>query len=165
MESVIRINGSKKPLVFGLSGLLLLTAAWADVNPSGHNSYHVIVKRNLFGLRPTATATSLTTTSAPQQVDVKFTGIFSEGTRKEVLLVIPPPPGKSDKNPQYLTMRETETQGDIQVLEINDKENTVKIINAGTPVMLTFKENGFTTPIAAVMPGNPLTTRGHPASR
>src|SRR5207247_10776443 len=53
-------------------------------------------------------------------------------------------------------MRKHETQGDIQVLEIDDKENTVKIVNAGIPAVLTFKENGYPTPTMAAMPGNPL---------
>src|SRR5439155_6110842 len=119
-------------------------------------------ERNPFGLKPAQVLPPVTNTPPPQKVDVKFTGIFSKGTRKEALLVIPRPPGKSDKSPQYLTLRENETQGDIQVLEMDDKENTVKIVNAGVTAVLTFKENGYTTPTAAAMPGNPLMPRGVP---
>ena len=162
MEYVTRMNWSKKQLVFGLGGLLLATAARGDVNPPGDNSYHVVVERNPFGLNPPKAVLPPTNAPPPVKVDVKFSGIYSKGTRKEAFLVIPPTPGKLDKSPQYLTMRENETQGDIQVLEIDDKENTVKIVNAGTPVVLTFKENGFTTPTAAAMPGNPLMPRGVP---
>ena len=163
MEYVKRMNWSKKQLVFGLGGLLLATAARGDVNPPGDNSYHVFVERNPFGLNPPKPVLTPTNAAPPVKVDVKFSGIYSKGTRKEVFLVIPPTPGKPDKSPQYLTMRENETQGDIQVLEINDKENTVKILNAGTPVVLTFKENGL-TPIAATMPGNPLMPHGVPGA-
>jgi len=160
----MRMNWSKKQLVCGLSGLVLATVAWGDVNPPGDNAYHVFVERNPFGLNPPKPVPVVTNTVPVQKVDVKFSGIFTKGTRKEALLVIPAAPGKSDKNPQYLTLRENETQGDIQVLEIDDKENTVKIVNAGTPVVLTFKDNGNQTPIAAAMPGSPLVPRGVPGA-
>ena len=162
MEYVKRMNWYKKPMVFGLGGFLLATAARGDGNPSGDNVYHVVVERNPFGLSPPKVALPPTNAVPAQKMDVKFSGIFSKGSRKEALLVIPPPPGKSDKSPQYLTLRENETQGDIQVLEIDDKENTVKIVNAGITAVLTFKDNGFTTPTAAAMPGNPLMPRGVP---
>src|SRR5207247_5404642 len=106
-----------------------------------------------------------TNTPPPVKSDVKFTGITVDKVGgKKAWLVVPPPPNSRTQNPQYLSMRENETQGDIQVLEIDDKENTVKIVNAGTPVVLTFKENGFTTPTAAAMPGNPLMPRGVPGA-
>ncbi len=163
MEYVIRMNWSKKPLVFGLGGFLLATAAWGDVNPSGDNAYHVFVERNPFGLRPLQVVPPVTNTPTTQKSDVKFTGITSDrSSGKKAWLVVPPPPNNRTQNPQYLSMREGETQGDIQVLEIDDKENTVKIVNAGTTAVLSFKENGFTTPTAAAMPGNPLMPRGIP---
>jgi len=165
MEYVIRMNWSKKPLVFGLGGFLLATAAWGDVNPSGDNAYHVVVERNAFGLNPPRPVVQQPTNPPAVKVDVKFTGITSDSSGgKKAWLVVPPPAGKSDKNPQYLTLRENETQGDIQVLEINDKENTVKIVNAGITTVLSFAENGFATPTMAAMPGNPLMPRGVPGA-
>jgi hypothetical protein len=163
MEYVMRMNWSKKQLMFGLGGLLLSPAAWGDVTPPGDNSYQVVVVRNAFGLKPIQTTPPVTNTPPPQKVDVKFTGITSDKSGKKAWLVVPPPPNNRTQNPQYLSMRENETQGDIQVLEIDDKENTVKIVNAGTPVVLTFKENGM-TPTAAAMPGNPLMPHGVPGA-
>src|SRR5205814_267870 len=37
-----------------------------------------------------------------------------------------------------------------------------KIVNAGIPAVLTFKENGYPTPAMAAMPGNPLIPHGVP---
>jgi len=151
-------------LVFGLGGLLLATAAWGDVTAPGDNAYHVVVERNAFGLKPPQVLPPVTNTPPAQKVDVKFTGITSDKSGKKAWLVVPPPPNNRTQNPQYLSMREGETQGDIQVLEIDDKENTVKIVNAGTTSVLTFKENGFTTATAAAMPGNPLMPQGAPGA-
>src|SRR5437867_6793929 len=162
MEYVKRMNWSKKPLVFGLGGLLLTTVAWGDANPPGDDSYHVFVVRNAFGLRTYLPPVQQPTNPPAQKVDVKVTGITSDRSGKKASLVVPPPPNNRTQNPQYLSLREQETQGDIQVLEIDDKENTVKIVNAGTTSVLTFKENGYTAPTASAMPGNPLTPRGVP---
>jgi len=158
------MNWYKKPMVFGLGGFLLVTAARGDVNPPGDNVYHVVVERNAFGLSPPKTNAPVTNTPPPVKLDIKFTGITSDSSGKKAWLAIPPSPNNRTANPQYqyLTMREQETQGDIQVLEIDDKENTVKIVNAGITAVLTFKDNGFTTPTAAAMPGNPLMPRGLP---
>jgi hypothetical protein len=164
MEYVRRMNWSKKPLGFALGGLLLAAAAWADVNRPGDNAYHVVVERNPFGLNPPKPVPIVTNTPPVQKSDVKFTGITVDRFGKKAWLVVPPPPNNRTQNPQYLSMREQETQGDIQVLEIDDKENTVKIVNAGTPVVLTFKENGYATPTAAAMPGNPLAPHNIPGA-
>ena len=154
MEYIKRMNWTDKPLVLGLGGLLLTTAAWADVNPAD-NAYQVFVERNPFGLKPPQVIVQPTNTPPPVKMDVKFTGITIDRMGKKAWLVVPPPPNNRTQNPQYLSMREQETQGDIQVLEIDDKENTVKIVNAGTPAVLTFKDNGYATPTMAAMPGNP----------
>ena len=152
----MRMNWSKKPLGLGLGGLLLATAARGDVTPSGDNSYHVVVERNAFGLRPPPPPVQQLTNPPAQKLDVKFTGITSDSSGKKAWLVVPPPPNNRTQNPLYLSMREHVTQGDIQVLEIDDKENTVKIVNAGIPAVLSFKENGYPTPAMAALPANPL---------
>jgi len=164
MEYNKRMNWTDKPLVLGLGSLLLTTAAWGDVNPPGDNAYHVFVDRNPFGLKPPQAVVQPTNTPPPVKTDVKFTGITIDRMGKKAWLVVPPPPNNRTQNPQYLSMREQETQGDIQVLEIDDKENTVKIVNAGTPAVLTFKDNGYATPTMAAMPGNPLMPHGVPGA-
>ena len=162
MEYVTRMNWSRKPLVFGLGGLVLATAAWGDVNPPGDNLYHVVVERNAFGLNPPRPVVQQPS-NPPVKVDIKFTGItVDKAGGKKAWLVVPPPPNNRTQNPQYLSMREQETQGDIQVLEIDDKENTVKVLNAGIPAVLTFKENGYATPTMAAMPGTALMPHGIP---
>src|SRR6185436_12361256 len=147
----------------GLGGLLLASGARGDVNPPGDNTYHVVVERNPFGLSPPKAAPPVTNPPPLVKVDVKFTGITSDKSGgKKAWLVVPPPPNNRTQNPQFLSMREGETQGDIQVLEIDDKENSVKIVNAGVQAVLTFKDNGYATPTMAAMPGNPTMPHGIP---
>ena len=80
---------------------------------------------------------------------------------KKAWLVIPPSPGPGkSSNPQYLSIPEHEKQGDIEVLEINEKESTVKILNAGVPAELNFKDNGLPTPAAMPVPAAPINPHG-----
>jgi hypothetical protein len=160
MEYVKRVNWAAKFLLIGLGGLMLAERTRANSNNGlADNFYRVIVDRNPFGLQPPrVNPPTVPTNKPPDKVDVKFTGITSDSTGKKAWLVIPTPPNKRDQHPQYLSLREQESQGDIQVLEIDDKENTVKIANAGSTVVLTFKDHGFPTPtmVAMAMPGNVL---------
>jgi hypothetical protein len=164
MEYVMRVNLIKKPFVLGLGSVLLVASAEGDVKPPGDNPYHVVVERNAFGLSPPKVAPPVTNAPPQQKSDVKFTGITVDRSGKKAWLVVPPPPNNRTQNPQFLSMRENETQGDIQVLDIDDKENTVKILNAGTTSVLTFKDNGYTAPTMAAMPGNPLMPHGVPGA-
>ena len=98
MEYLMRMNWSKKHLVFGLGGLVLATAAWADVNPSGDNAYHVFVERNPFGLSPPKVVLPPTNTPPPVKSDVKFTGITVDKVGgKKAWLVVPPPPKRQQR--------------------------------------------------------------------
>ena len=162
MDYVKRMNRVEKSLACGLGGLLLARVVCADVSEATADRYQVIVERNGFGLKPPPLVTPPATNAPPVKSDVKMTGITSNFAGRKVWLMIPPGPGRKD--PQYLSIPEHETQGDIQVLEINEKESTVKILNAGVAVTLNFKENGLPTPAALPLPGNPATPYGAPGA-
>ncbi len=123
----------ERRLALWLGGILLAAAARADESEPATNPYQVIVERNAFGLRPMPTITALPPTNKLDQLSVKLSGITSDKkSGKKAWLIIPAPPNKNT-NPQYLSIPEHEKQGDIEVVEINEKENTVKILLAGAP--------------------------------
>jgi len=152
MEYVGRMNWVDKHWAWGLGGMLLALVARADVTETASNPYEVIIERNAFGLKPLPQVTN-PPTNPPPPANVKFTGIHSDSTSKTAFFVVQSPSGKT---PQLFTIPEHEKQGDIEVVEINDKDNSVKILNAGSPMELNFKDNGLPTPMAPVVPGIPI---------
>ena len=141
-----------------------MAAARADVAESAGNRYEVIHVRNPFGLKDPPPVVTNLPTNPVAPVNVKFTGITSDKTGKKAWFMIPGQPGGKNPNPQYLSIPEHEKQGDIEVLEINEKESTVKILNAGSLVELNVKDNGLPTPAALPVPGVPLNSYGVPGA-
>jgi len=143
-------TGSWWLLIAILAGARL---ACAEVAESKANDYQIIMVRNPFGLKdPPPPPSPDSTSAAPVKVDVKFTGITAHSDGKKAWLQIPAQPGKSTV-PRNLCLAEGEKDGDLQVLEIDEKETTVKILNAGVPVVLNFRENGLAAPTALAIPG------------
>ena len=70
--------------------------------------------------------------------------------KKQVYLQVASAAGKPA---DYLTLSEDEAQGDIQVIEIDPKKETVKLNNAGQEMTLNFKDNGAKS--TAPAPGAP----------
>jgi len=156
------MNRVEKRLALGLGGVLLAVALRADVNGPADHPYQAIIDRNAFGLKPPPQVVNPTPTNPVVPVNVKFTGITSNSRGKKAWLMIPAQPGKNT-NPEYLNgLAEHEKQGEIEVLEINVKESKVKILNAGSLVELTVKDNGLPTPAALPVPGVPLNSYGVP---
>ena len=154
------MNWIARPLAVALGGILLDAVGRADVTEPAANPYQVILDRNPFGLKPPPPQALIgPPTNAMQAANVKLTGITSDSTGKKVWLMIPGQPGK---NAQYFSIPEHEKQGDIEVVEINDKENSVKILNAGAQAELNFKDNGLPTPTAPAVQGIPLNPQGVP---
>ena len=150
MEYVGRMKWFDKSWVLGLSGILLATAARADGTEPADNPYQVILDRNPFGLKPAPIGDPIKPPTNTVPPNVKLTGITSDSTGRKAWLMIPAAPGK---NPQYFSISEHEKQGEIEVVEIDEKENSVKILNAGAALELNFKDNGLPTPVAPVVPG------------
>lgn len=161
MEYVIRMNWVDRPLAVVMGGVLLGAVVRADVAETPDQRYQVIIDRNAFGLKPAPKISTVQTNQPPAPVNIKLSGITRDFAGLKAWMVIPAQtgPGKN-ANPQYLSIPEHEKQGDIEVLEINEKESTVKILNAGTPVELNFKENGLPTPAAIPVPGVPINPHG-----
>lgn len=150
------MNSTETILRLAIGTLLLAATVQADITESKDNPYRVIVDRNPFGLQdpPPPPDPSSLTNQPPVKVDAKLTGVSSDSSSKRAWLMIPPGPGRPQ--PKYLSLSEGDSDGDLKVLEINETETTVKVLNAGVPVTLNFKEHGLASPVAPVVhPGAP----------
>jgi hypothetical protein len=122
-------------------------AATSDANP-----YTGIVERNTFGLRPPVNPADLVKPAPSVSADILLQGITTILGRELVLMKVkfaarPPEPARDES----LMLREGQRDGDIEVLEINPVDGSVKVNNNGTVISLTMKENSEKpTPGAAV---------------
>jgi len=152
-------------MALGTCGVLLGAALRAEVDTPSEPARHVFVVRNPFGLKPQPTNTvTPPTTSPPIKVDLKLAGITADSDGKRAWIVIPTSPARPGvaavTNSTHFAIAEGGRQGDIEVLAIDLKGNTVKILNAGVEVTLDFASHGFAAPAAlakgpGALPGAP----------
>jgi hypothetical protein len=155
------MNWVERPLILAMGSVLLGAAVRADVTEAPDQRYQVIIDRNAFGLKPAPKISTIQTNKPLAPVNIQLSGITKDSAGLKAWMVIPAQTGHGkSSNPEYLSIPEHEKQGDIEVLEINEKESTVKILNAGTPVELNFKDNGLPTPAAMPVPGVPINPHG-----
>jgi hypothetical protein len=164
------MDGQKKP-VLGLGWhvwptvCLLLCGSGTSVSARPvTNDYHVIVDRNLFGLRPVPPAPGPEPATPPK---ITLTGITTILGDKEVLMKVqvpskPPQPPKDES----LILSEGQRKDGIQVLAINLKTDDVTIDDFGTVVTLNLEKAPNSTrrgryPSAHPL-ANPLPTDGGP---
>ncbi len=128
------------------------------------NPFKIIPSRNAFGIKeppppPPPPVQEAPPPPPPPPANVTLTGFSLWKGRKKVYLQITPPGSKS---PVYRDLEEGSEQDDIRVLAIDEKNETVQIINAGQEFTLNFKENGAKpTPTPGGAPGaipNPVAT-------
>jgi len=123
--------------------------------------YQAIPERNVFGLRP-PTSDPLPTNPPAQLPKITLTGITTILGNKRALLMLAPPnlkPGDTNKE-MSMILTEGERQGDVEVLQIDEKQWRVKVNNSGTVMTLTFEKDGPklppTQPARATAPPLPL---------
>jgi hypothetical protein len=147
----VRVKSTGKIWLSGAVTLVLAAVVQAEVTDLKDHPYQVIIDRNPFGLQDVPPPPDPTLTNPPPvKVDVKFTGITSDGGTKRAWLMIPTGPGRAQ--PKYFSAAEGGGEDDITVVEINESETTVKILNAGVPVVLNFKDHGLAAPAAPIVP-------------
>ena len=137
-----------------LGGLLFSTGVKGVVTDVKDNPYNVIIERNVFGLKPPLSSDPPPPPPKPPAAEVKLAGITTIVSPKRAILQWkdpgqPPAPGKPGTPPgkeESYIFREGEQQGIIKVLEINEKDGSVKIENAGEPMLLTFETHGAKLP-------------------
>ena len=147
-----------------VSGLVFCTAANAITGAD--NRYESISERNVFGLKPPPPPPD-PEAAKPPPVKITLTGITTI-IGKRALLKTPPPsskPGEPSKGEQSYILAEGQREGDIEVLEIDEKAGSVKVKNGTALVLLTFEKDGPklpSTPLPAALPqpGVPLPAAG-----
>ena len=120
-----------------------------------------IAARNAFGLvepapPPVALPPPEPPPPPPKVSNVQLTGFSRWGGERKVYLVVTK---QGAKQPEYLDFRENDERGEIRVLQIDEKNETAVIVNAGTEQTLNFKDHGMKPGGAAPPPPPPGSQR------
>ena len=145
------MSGKRSIFLCVLISLLLVRRAQSLVSDGSQNPYQGITDRNVFALRPPPPPPP---PPPIQQLPVKITlnGIITIGGKRALLKAqIPAHPPEPAKEEFYI-LRENQSEGDIEVVAIDDKAGTVKVKNHGTPQTLDFENNGAKLPAASTLP-------------
>jgi hypothetical protein len=139
----------KAMLICTVAGLAVSAVAKDDTSDSSGNPYQAIVARNVFGLKPPAPPPD-PEANKPPPPKIFLTGITTIFGNKRALLKLTPPakPGEPAKEEAF-TLGEGQREGELEVLEIDEKAGTVKVNDYGTVLSLNFDDNGIK------MPGTP----------
>jgi len=160
-----------KMLVCLMSGLAFCTAANSVPQDSADNPYQSIIDRNVFSLKPPPPPPDNTDANKPQTLKITLTGITTILGNKRVLMKTSPPPAKPGEGPkteQSLILTEGQREGDIEVIQIDEKVGSVKVNNGGNVQTLTFEKDGAKLPATtapSVVPGAGIPIPGLPAAK
>jgi hypothetical protein len=142
--------------MYALASLALCAQALAIAPDSPANRYQAIPERNAFGLKPRPVVDS-PPTSRPSIPKLILTGITTILGNKLVLMKAVPPgnaPGQAIKE-ESLMLTEGQRQGDIEVLNIDEKAGSVRVNNSGSIMTLTFEKDGAKLPNTPPLPTTP----------
>jgi len=131
MKSAVTLNrpvGAMLALACGL-------AALAD----NKDQFKVIIERNPFGLKEVLPPPPPPPPPEPPKT-VKLSGIVSIIGPPRAMLVRQEP---GQTKPDYLTLREGEKDGAVEVVRIDAEAGEVEIINGGVKKVLNFKDDGL----------------------
>jgi len=146
---------SPKTLVCALGALSICAVAAPNVNEPSENPYQAIVERNVFSLRDPPPPPKPEEVKPPPP-KLTLTGITTLLGRKMVLLKAPPAPGpvkpgEPPKTEQFFTLAEGQQDGELEIVNIDEKAGVVNVKYGGVPASLNFADNG-----AKPMPGMPM---------
>lgn len=142
-EFIRRIQREQRFVVSVISCLTLSlfsfkAAAIAD------NPYQAIVDRNVFALKPPPPPAKVDPeANKPPPPPITLTGITTIlGSKRAFLTVNMPPKPPEQAKVQSFMLSEGQRDGDIEVLEIDEKLGMVKVNEFGTVTNLTWEKNG-----------------------
>lgn len=144
-------------------GTALLVHAEGVSNPA--ERYKTIIDRNPFGLKPPPAPPPPPTNAAPTvPSNVKLAGVTADRSGKRAWVMIQQP---GAQGPKAVSWHEGQTDGEFQVLRIDEKVPYVEILQAGSPVKLTYKTHGIQAskapaPNAGAVPAMPGAKPGQP---
>lgn len=129
------MSGANTWVVFlGLSlGALTCPATAAE---AGASPYQVIVERNAFALKPREA--TVVAEPPPPPAKITLTGITTLLGNKRALLSVAVP-GKPNEN---FMLTEGQREGEIEVIEIDEKAGQVRVRNHGVEQSLNFQAHG-----------------------
>ena len=148
-----------------MGGFTVSTVA-IGVTDAPDTPYQEIVNRNVFALKPPPPPPD-PEANKPPPPKITLTGITTI-IGKKALMEAPAPPGKPGEPPktkQCYTLAEGQREGDIEVLQIDEKTGSVKVKNGGQELTLTFDKDGSklpATPPPSATPGLPGALPGVP---
>ncbi len=138
----------------GVGGWLHATPA--EMTPG---QYQAIPERNVFGLRPPPAQAAPTNPPAALP-KITLTGITTIlGNKRALMKVLPAglKPAEANKE-QSLILTEGQREGEVEVLQIDERVGSVRVNNSGTVMTLTFEKDGAklpATPAPAAVPSAP----------
>ena len=144
----------RKMLVCIAGAFALCAGAKAMAAESGGTPYQGIVDRNIFGLKAPAPPPN-PEDNKPPPPKITLTGIFTIlGNKRAMMKVMAPPkPGTKQEEQSYI-LAVGQRDGDIEVLDIDEKAGIVKVNNFGTVTNINFENNGVKL-VSAPAPGVP----------
>jgi hypothetical protein len=164
----IPMTNARKTLGWLACGLVLCAEANAVTPDSSANPYQGIVDRNIFGLRPPPPPPSNEPVKPPAPA-VSLTGITTILGKKLAFMSVqvPPKPGEQAKGgPQSFMLGVGEREGEIEVIDIDEKAGTVKLNDYGVITNVPFAKlpNTPAAPVntAGIPTPNPIPNMGNP---
>lgn len=165
-----------KMLACMMGGLAVCTVAHGVTKENSENPYQSIIDRNVFSLKPPPPAPDPSEANKPQVLKITLTGITTIFGDKRVLMKTAPVPGKGGeaaKKEESYILTVGQREGDIEVIDIDEKAGSVKVNNGGTVQTLTFEKDGAKLPATTApavlgvpalgtpqIPGLPITRPG-----
>ncbi len=126
----------------------------------GGNPFSRITLRNAFGIKPPAPPAPevpVVVSNPPVNLPIFVTGFSLLRGVKKVYLVVNRP---GSKTPDYITAKEGEEFDGFQVVAIDPKQESVRVLNGGTEATLNFKDNGMKPVAASAAPGGAIPVPG-----
>jgi len=131
-------------------------AAVNDNDTSAGNPFSAIVERNVFALKDPPPPPPLEVKTNTPPPNIRLTGIttiFGTSNKRALFMVQEVGiPGKPAGKEESYILTEGQRQGPIEVVEIDEKHNSVKIKNDGNEAVLTLDEK-VKLPSAPAIPG------------
>jgi hypothetical protein len=147
LDKLFRVNGVMAVVMLAGAGI-----AHAD------HPYEVITAKNAFGLKAAPVMEQkVETEPVVPQSSIILSGLASVEGKKQVFLRVTAP---GEKEAKYVRLGELERDGNIEVLEIDLKNERVRIKHNGQSMVMTFATHGVkagTLPPVAKLPPVPVT--------
>jgi len=174
MDYRASVIGLARALRLAMAVLAFTATATIGRAETADNPYRIIAQRNAFGLRD-ATVVSNVTTEVVVKTDIKLTGIAKVNGIKRAYLAVPNTDPKAAGQLLFYELKENRpddpnVRDGIEVVEIDEVKQTVKVRQGANEMVLDFDKNGFKAagapapPAVAGRPGAVPLIPGAPAA-